>query len=81
MDSNAPLEIGQNCPASFIDSQQQVAFRRKIQAIDVGAVRKWKGIRGIAENRKSATKGSGSFVVNDYNTAMRSALTGRGQRL
>ena len=48
MNHNSAVEIGQDRTAIFVDGEQEIAFGRKIQPVDVGAMRKREGIEGIA---------------------------------
>ena len=54
MDCNATVEIGQDSSAVLIDREQEISSRREVEANDVLAVGKRKGIGGVA--RKSECK-------------------------
>jgi hypothetical protein len=48
VDGNAPLEVGQNAAAIFIDGQEKVTPRRKVETVDVCTVRERQGIRSVS---------------------------------
>ena len=48
MDDDSAKEVGQDRATILVHGQQKVSSGREIKTIDVGAMRKGKGIRGIA---------------------------------
>lgn len=55
MDSNAPVEICQNCSASFVDGEEKVSSGRQIETVNVRAMRKRKCVRSITASTESAS--------------------------
>lgn len=53
MDHNPAVEICQDGTAIFVDGEQEIAFGRQIQAVDVGAMRKREGIGRVALRKVS----------------------------
>lgn len=58
MDNNSAEEVGQNGAAILVNGQEEVAARRESNTVDVRAVRKRKGIGGVA-----AGSGTSVFFV------------------
>jgi hypothetical protein len=48
VNDNSAVEIRQNGTTIFVDGQQQVPAGRKVQTVDIGSMRKGKGVGGIA---------------------------------
>jgi hypothetical protein len=61
VDRNAAVEIGQDSSAVLIDREQEISSRREVEADDVLAVGKGKGIGGVA--RKSDISNCGQKVL------------------
>lgn len=48
MNGDAPVEIGQNCAAIFVNGQQKVTLGRKIEAVDICTMRKGQCVGSIS---------------------------------
>ncbi|GAT27804.1 translation regulator [Aspergillus luchuensis] len=56
MNDNSAEEVGQDGATILVNGQEEVAARRESNTVNVGAVRKGKGIGGVAAGRGASVK-------------------------